>query len=148
MECGAQILLKIWLVFRVQIKCCVSGPCISSEFGFGSRVLMTKNWLKIQLEKKLYFFDQNEASLHDVQVTGEAFNPQKRTSGTSENEINFFRFLWVIFALLDPDPGTPMNPDPIRIWIYNTGSNSERKDLCFEAWKPVFVLKREICKPV
>jgi hypothetical protein len=34
----------------------------------------------------------------------------------------FFGFLWVIFALQDPDPdldsGTPSNPDPIR--IYNT----------------------------
>jgi hypothetical protein len=31
--------------------------------------------------------------------------------------------LWVIFALLDPDPdtdpGTPLNPDPVR--IHNTG---------------------------
>jgi hypothetical protein len=26
--------------------------------------------------------------------------------------INFFLFLWVIFALLDPDPGTPLNPAP------------------------------------
>ncbi len=25
---------------------------------------------------------------------------------------NFFPCLWVIFALLDPDPGTPLNPDP------------------------------------
>jgi hypothetical protein len=23
--------------------------------------------------------------------------------------------LWLIFALLDPDPGTPLNLDPIRI---------------------------------
>ncbi len=26
--------------------------------------------------------------------------------------INFFLFLWVIFALLGPDPGSPLNPDP------------------------------------
>ncbi len=33
--------------------------------------------------------------------------------------INFFLRLWVFFALLDPDtdPGTPLNPDPIRIRI-------------------------------
>ncbi len=33
-----------------------------------------------------------------------------------------FQFLKrsVIFALLDPDPGTPLNPDPIR--IHNTGT--------------------------
>jgi hypothetical protein len=33
---------------------------------------------------------------------------------------NFSLFLWDIFALLDPDPGTPLNPDPIRIRIHNT----------------------------
>ncbi len=38
----------------------------------------------------------------------------KRTSGTSKHE--FFLFLWIIFALLDPDPATPLahirvNPD-------------------------------------
>jgi hypothetical protein len=35
--------------------------------------------------------------------------------------INYFQFLWVIFALLNPDPdtdsGTPLNPEPIRIRI-------------------------------
>jgi hypothetical protein len=30
--------------------------------------------------------------------------------------------LWVIFALLDPDPLTRLNPDPIR--IRNTGQNN------------------------
>ncbi len=36
--------------------------------------------------------------------------------------INFFRFLWVIFALLDTntDPEIPLNPDLIRIRIRNT----------------------------
>jgi hypothetical protein len=29
--------------------------------------------------------------------------------------LNFFQFLLVIFALLDPDPLTWLNPDPIRI---------------------------------
>jgi hypothetical protein len=39
---------------------------------------------------------------------------------------NFFRFLWVIFAVLDPetDPGIPLNPDPNRIWNHNTGALS------------------------
>jgi hypothetical protein len=37
--------------------------------------------------------------------------------------INFFLFLWVIFNLLDLEPWTPLNPDPIRIWIYNTGTH-------------------------
>jgi hypothetical protein len=36
---------------------------------------------------------------------------------------NFFRLLWVIFALLDPDPDrlTRLNPDPIQIRIRNPG---------------------------
>jgi hypothetical protein len=46
---------------------------------------------------------------------------------------SFFLYLWVIFALLDPDPDPdyesgsrygsmgPLNPDPIRIRIHNTG---------------------------
>ncbi len=33
--------------------------------------------------------------------------------------INFFLFLRVIFAVLDPDPGTLLNPDPIH--IHNIG---------------------------
>jgi hypothetical protein len=39
--------------------------------------------------------------------------------------INFFLCLLVIFALLDPDTDswTPLNPDPIRIWIHSTESN-------------------------
>jgi hypothetical protein len=35
------------------------------------------------------------------------------------NFLNFFLFLWVIFALLDPDPLTRLNPDPIEIRIRN-----------------------------
>ncbi len=36
--------------------------------------------------------------------------------------ISLFLLLWVIFALLDPDPdsGIPLNPDPIRIRIHKT----------------------------
>jgi hypothetical protein len=38
--------------------------------------------------------------------TGEAFSPSKRTLRSSKNEIYklFSLFLWVVFALLDPDP--------------------------------------------
>ncbi len=28
------------------------------------------------------------------------------------NFINCFLCLWVVFGLLDPNPGTPLNPDP------------------------------------
>ncbi len=43
-----------------------------------------------------------------------------------QNEmINFFLCLWIIFALQDPDPdpGTLLNPDPIRIRIHSTARN-------------------------
>jgi len=45
-------------------------------------------------------------TLKDVQATGEAFSPQKRAFSTSKNEIfiDFLLFLWIIFALLYPDP--------------------------------------------
>ncbi len=43
-----------------------------------------------------------------IQVTGEVFIPQKRTSSTSK--VEFSSLLWVILALLDPDPYP--NPDP------------------------------------
>ncbi len=31
---------------------------------------------------------------------------------------NFLQLLWDFFALMDPDPGAPLNPDPVR--IHNT----------------------------
>jgi hypothetical protein len=36
---------------------------------------------------------------------------------------NIFLLLWVIFSLLDPDPLTRMNPDPIGIRIRNPAPN-------------------------
>ncbi len=39
------------------------------------------------------------------------------------NFYKFFLLLWVIFALLDPDPLTRLNPDPIRIRIRNPAKN-------------------------
>ncbi len=86
----------------------------------GSRALMTKNWKKITAEKKFKFvFDQKlqftypYASIKYVQVTEEASSSQKRPSNTSKHEI--FLLLWVIFALLDPDPDPYSN--------YGSGSN-------------------------
>jgi hypothetical protein len=60
-------------------------------------------------------FTYSQASKKDVHDPREAFSLQKQTFRTSKHEIsNFFKFLWVIFALLDPerDPGTLSNPDP------------------------------------
>jgi hypothetical protein len=55
--------------------------------------------------------------MHIAQATGEAFSSQKRTSSTSKHELLKFFLMWVIFALLDPDPEpedplTRLNPDP------------------------------------
>jgi hypothetical protein len=51
--------------------------------------------------------------IRNVQVGEEAFSSQKRSSNTSKHEL--LKLLLVIFALLDPDPLTRLNPDPIRI---------------------------------
>ncbi len=45
--------------------------------------------------------------MKDVQATGEAFSPQKRTSSSKHRNFSFL-FFWVIFALLNPDA----DPDP------------------------------------
>jgi hypothetical protein len=52
---------------------------------------MTKNLKKFTAGKKLNFF------LSKTSIANEAFSSQERTS-------SFFLLLWVIFALLDPDP--------------------------------------------
>jgi hypothetical protein len=79
-----------------------------------------------------------------VQVTEEASSSQKRPSNTSKHE--FFLLLWVIFALLDPDPysnygsvsgsngpieyGSNTDPDP--------GSGSGSTTLANTAYIPNF----------
>jgi hypothetical protein len=64
-------------------------------FGCGTRILMTKNYLKkITVEKNLHCFDETLqfiyplASVKDVHATAEAFTAQKRTSSTSKHEIS------------------------------------------------------------
>jgi hypothetical protein len=58
-------------------------PVFQVIYESGSRIL-TKNWKKYSWEK-IYLFDQKlqftypEASLKDIEDTGEAFSPQKRT---------------------------------------------------------------------
>jgi hypothetical protein len=67
------------------------------------------------LDPKLQF-TYPQASIKNVQVTKEAFSSQKRPSNTSKHELyNFFLLLWVIFALLDPDPDSECgSTDPIE----------------------------------
>ncbi len=72
---------------------------------------------KLTAEKNLIFLNQKlqftypQAFIKDVRATEEAFIPQKRTSSTSKREFSelLFLFLWVIFALLVPNP--ILNPD-------------------------------------
>jgi hypothetical protein len=101
-----------------------------------------QKFMKFAGKKKLnLFFDQklqvtySWASIKDVEATEEAFSPQKRTSSNSKHKknINFFLLLWVIDALLDPDPDSESgyrssdlikygsNPDP------DTGSEKLQK---------------------
>jgi hypothetical protein len=59
-----------------------------------------------------------EAFVKDIQATRKAFSPKKKHPALQKMKfVNCFLILWAIFALLDPDadPGTPLNPDPIRI---------------------------------
>jgi hypothetical protein len=59
-----------------------------------------------------------------TQATGEAFSAKKKTSSTSKHENSLlFLYLWLIFALLDLDPGTQMNADPDQIRIHNPGQD-------------------------
>jgi hypothetical protein len=97
---------------------------------------------KIHCWKKIKFLFLNKnynigtgthssAPIKDVQATEEAFSPQKRTSSTSNMKfLNFFLFMWIIFALLDPnsDSGygstdlieSGSNPDP-KHWLRDYG---------------------------
>jgi hypothetical protein len=103
---------------------------------------MTQIEKEIQLELLFFFFIENAIHLSlglfkkDVQATREAFSPQKRTPSTSKNEMfkkiflvcgSFFTSwirIWVRIANPDPDPGTSLNPDPIRIRIHSTAKIS------------------------
>ncbi len=95
-----------------------------------SKVLMTKNWKKIySWQKKLYPILQEKPSA------------LKREHSAHQNMTFLYNFLlvWVIFALLDPDPATQFNADP---WGY--GSESESKTLAstFAVW--AFWLQEEL----
>jgi hypothetical protein len=67
-----------------------------------------------------------QASIKDVQTTREAFSPPKQNIQTSKHDISlFFIFLWIIFVLLDPNPLTLLDLNPIRI------RNTATMSLCF-----------------
>jgi hypothetical protein len=65
-------------------------------FHFQIRIQFRISKVKRNFEAGNFFSSKIAMKLQDVQATGEAFSPQKRT-------FHFFLFLYVIFALLDPD---------------------------------------------
>ncbi len=91
-----------------------------------SRALMTKNWIEKNYSwKKIYFFlskttiylspglhKERPSYRRSLQLSKEVIQHFKTWTFTI-----FFLLLWVIFALLDPDPDplTQLNLDPIRI---------------------------------
>ncbi len=102
-----------WIPIRIRIQ-------------YGSRALITKNLKKITA-KKLNFFGIKNYNLPIPRPPQRTFKLQKKPSALKRghptlqnmNFLKFFLLLWVIFALLypDPDPLTRLNPDPIRIRI-------------------------------
>ncbi len=83
-----------------------SGSSISSVSG--SRVLITKNLRKRYSWNFFFHLKKNEIclslGLHTGRPATETFNPQTEHPALQKMKfINFFLFLWVIFAVLDPD---------------------------------------------
>jgi hypothetical protein len=104
----------------------LSVPDLDTDAGFFDEKKFEKRTTKIFF---FLFFDLKlqftypSASIKDVKASGEAFSTQKRTSSVSKNEIfKLFSILpsWIRIVNPDPDPGTPLNPDPIRIRIHNS----------------------------
>jgi hypothetical protein len=103
--------------------CCGSGFIESRS---GSRVLIAINCKNIQV-KKLYLLLIKNCNLLIPGLHKRCPSYRKSLQPSKELIQLFFLFLWVNIALLDPDldpdPGTLLNPDPIRIWSRNTEYN-------------------------
>ncbi len=96
-------------------------------------VLTTKIDKKLQLRKNSIFLSKTaiylSLGLHKGSKLQEKPSALKREHPALKNMkfLKLFLFLWVIFALQDPDPLTWLNHDPIRIRIQirNTGPKTE-----------------------
>jgi hypothetical protein len=115
---------------------CGSGFSISSETGSGSKVLMTKNWKKIQLN--FFFIDLFWSKIYIYLSLGVLKGrPSYRRSlqASKENQkmkfMNFFSYFCGSFCpsgLLIRIRGPPLNPDPIRIRKLLTTKNTKIQD--------------------
>jgi len=95
----------------------------SIESGSGSGVFVTKTWGKIYSWNFFIFFGQNcnFLGLHKGRSSYWSLQPLKENIQHFKTW-NFFTFFYFCvsffsFALLDPDPLTWLNPDPLRIRI-------------------------------
>ncbi len=84
-------------------------------------------WIQDYDDQKFYNFTAEKSNffVKDVQATGEAFSPPKRTSSISKQEISYLFSIFVgNFCLLGYGSGSsrPIYMR-IRIWIHNTGFN-------------------------
>ncbi len=129
-------------VFRIWINLISDTNPVLGEYETGSesRILRTKMEKIFSWKNVICFFYQKfsypKAPIKDAQATGEAFSPHKRTSSTSNMRFrNIFRFFWVIFALLDPDP---ILKNRIRM---PTRNNCRSRILHFWFWKAVCLIR-------
>ncbi len=109
---------------------CGSGSCIVSQCGSGSRVwiLMTNNF-KVTAEKKFKFSFKN-FNLFIPRYPWRTFKLQETPSALRKDnpalqtkKMLYFLLLFVIFALLDPEPADQnpsADPDP-QHWIFQSG---------------------------
>jgi hypothetical protein len=95
--------------------------------------LKTKFFIKFTAEE--FFYQKLQfylfLGLHKGRP-GEAFSPQKTTSSTSKHEI--LKFLWVIFALLDPDPESGSGYRSTD--LIESGSRSETHEVFYSEHEP------------
>ncbi len=110
---------------------------------------MTKNWKKLQLKKKLYFFLSKTTIFLSLGFHKGRPNYKRSLQFSKENIqhlkhkiSSFFLHLWVIFALLDPDPDSEYGSGSGSETLVGTPSQLGKKvppasvrNLC---WRPLF----------
>jgi hypothetical protein len=109
-----------------------------------SSALMTKNWKKWQLKKKLNFFLIKNCNLPTFLGLHKVCPSYRRSLQLIKEAIQHFKtwiflFLWVIFALLDPDPDSEYRSGSIGPIEYGSNPDPDPKP-----WqKPRILYKKE-----